>query len=679
MPAVAAQGQQRPAVAIELIVNHKPGGQVPFLRGLGPGGLGRVFRRLADAVAGKAGSGKVRLLPAAILLLRRGQISHAAPGSRVVFLPGRQQGQQRPGGLRGGAGADAVQFRVDIGAAAFPPTAIGILAGQQPIHRAAEVGLLHILADSRQSRQDGPGPVDIVDPPAPEPGAVGILFPAQETIGPLQGRIIPTITQAAQHFHHMGGNIGAGRIQHFPEIGKGQFRQIFAVVILVKGGPTAVFALQGQQPIHAATDGRLPARFLLRSQPGLGQGNDNLSSVIHIRVQVVVELERPAAGLRLGDAHLPIPRSIHLPCQQPAGGAAETRILRGNAGFQQGLLRQAGIPHRGNARLHHTAVFILDGKMVKAVVALFQGGMVGGKAPIPQGQQGINPGWLDAAPRAIRLLMLQHPLHDFPLGPAAEGFQRPLLIDAHQPIQIVKQAGQAEGRVGLGQGIVDFLARPGIKFVDARRRRNGADRAVGQDNQHWHDGAAGPAGKLVDVKGGPGRQQNQFRRHIGRPFPVPLPEQGQPDFGENPGFRHAALAQDEIPGPPQGFGFGGTAGQFQGKIALHRSAEVAGRAVILPPSAVILLLAEDVVDHLAPPLRILAIQKIGQQQIFGFHSGIGFQRPPPVAFGILAAAEIALAAGNNRIQLRGRRRRRQAGIKGCRFATNHGRVSSGWV
>ena len=349
----------------------------------------------------------------------------------MVRRAGRQQGQQGPRGLRGRAGADAVQFRVDIRAAAFPPTAVGVLMGQQPVHSAADVGLLHILANSRQGRQHGPGPINVIDPPAPEPGTVAILFPAQKLIGPLQGRIVATITQAAQHFNDMGGNIGAGRIQHFPEIGKGQFRQIFAVVILVKGGPTAVFALQGQQPSHAAANGGLPSRFLGGGQPGLGQSDNNLGPVIHIRVQVVVELERPAAGLGLGGAHLPIAGRVHLPRQQPTGGAAQARILGGNARFQQGLLRQAGIPHRGNARLHHTAIFILDGKVVKAVVALFQGGMVGGKAHILQGQQGIDPGRLNAAPRAIGLLMLQHPFHDFPLGPPPKGFQRPLLINAH--------------------------------------------------------------------------------------------------------------------------------------------------------------------------------------------------------------------------------------------------------
>ena len=88
----------------------------------------------------------------------------------------------------------------------------------QPVHRAADVGLVHVLSDGLQGRQHGAHSVDVVDAPPSEPGAVGLLLAANILIGPFERSEIPGIAKLPQHFHDVGGNVNAGRVQSFAEV-----------------------------------------------------------------------------------------------------------------------------------------------------------------------------------------------------------------------------------------------------------------------------------------------------------------------------------------------------------------------------------------------------------------------------------------------------------------------------
>ena len=106
--AVAAQRPERPVVAVEVVLEHE--------------------------VTGEARAREVWLDPLAVGCLRAHQVLDAAHGGGVVERLQGEQGEQRPGRLRGGAGALAPQGGVLVGGAALTPAAIRLLVVFEPAH-----------------------------------------------------------------------------------------------------------------------------------------------------------------------------------------------------------------------------------------------------------------------------------------------------------------------------------------------------------------------------------------------------------------------------------------------------------------------------------------------------------------------------------------------------------------
>ena len=138
----------------------------------------------------------------------------------------------------------------------FAPAAARLLVGQQPIGPGHDGRIVGRHADGRQPGQRLPGAVDVVDAPAAEPTAVGLLRAADVGHGPIDGRIAHAAAQLAQRFQHAAGQVGRAGIDHGVVIGEGDVAEELAVVVAVESAPAAVAILHGQHPAQAAVDRR---------------------------------------------------------------------------------------------------------------------------------------------------------------------------------------------------------------------------------------------------------------------------------------------------------------------------------------------------------------------------------------------------------------------------------------
>ena len=141
----------------------------------------------------------------------------------------------------------------------------------------------------------------------------------------------------------MRGHVGRGRVDDRAEVAERQLVDEVAGVVRVERAPAAVLGLHSGQPGQRAVDGGLVARRL-RAHPA--QRQHHLGGVVGVGVVVVVELERPAAGRRLRPFHLPVARAVDLLAEHPPGGAAQGRVVGGQAGVGQRGHGQHGVPDR---------------------------------------------------------------------------------------------------------------------------------------------------------------------------------------------------------------------------------------------------------------------------------------------------------------------------------------------
>src|SRR5262245_32392482 len=157
--------------------------------------------------AGEAGAIPVPILPGAILLLRRHEVrdpplQRGAPGSA-----GGKQREQRPRRLRRGGLAASGQLGTLVALARLPPTAIGVLAPLQPANRALNVLLAEVFADGAQAAHHRPRPIDIVDAPATEPGAV-VALPGFQEVERAGGRLeVSAVAERAEQLEAAAGEV----------------------------------------------------------------------------------------------------------------------------------------------------------------------------------------------------------------------------------------------------------------------------------------------------------------------------------------------------------------------------------------------------------------------------------------------------------------------------------------
>src|SRR5439155_19210555 len=101
-----------------------------------------------------------------------------------------------------------------------------------------------------------------------------------------------------------------------------------------------------------------------------------------------------------------------------------------------------------------------------------------------------DPRGLDPAPGAVGFLALDDPALGVVKGKAPEERERPALVGPQDAVEAEKSAGPRRG--GRGR-----LEATGAQFVDGEGERPG--RPVRGHHGEGDDGAAGPAGEVVDI------------------------------------------------------------------------------------------------------------------------------------------------------------------------------------
>ena len=99
------------------------------------------------------------------------------------------------------------------------------------------------------------------------------------------------------------------------------------------------------------------------------------------------------------------------------------------------------------------------------------------------------------------LLMIQHPSDNFALRKPTQRVHGQPLVEAHEPVQLVKHAGPAPKCFGLGKEVFRFGPRRRVEIVHFGPLRNTTGGMLGKDDQHGNDGCSGPAREIIDVEG----------------------------------------------------------------------------------------------------------------------------------------------------------------------------------
>ena len=126
----------------------------------------------------KSGACGIVFSPGSVFVLSAEEVFDTALDGVAVRVAAGAESHNRPGGLAGGAGTATFEGRKVVRFAGFSPAAIVILAAFEPVARAADPLLVHVLADRGESAQNLPGAVDVVHAPASVPRSVGFLSAA---------------------------------------------------------------------------------------------------------------------------------------------------------------------------------------------------------------------------------------------------------------------------------------------------------------------------------------------------------------------------------------------------------------------------------------------------------------------------------------------------------------------
>ena len=278
---------------------------------------------------------------------------HARARPPAVALAGRQQGHQRPGGLRGGRGAPADPRRVRVGAQVLAPAAVVVLVLLQPAAPpAGSAGLAGGQPAAISAGTTDAGAVDVVDAPAAEPGAVRLLLgeqPGRCRAGCAGRRPCPraaSISTTCAVTSADGGSMTSPKSQNGSRLGK-------VLVLSASNAPQppsrdCMPRFQRDRPVdgraHRVRVGvrrrgaaRAPPRRCRRCRGSCRCANSNA---------------QPPGG-EFGPAHRPVARTADLLAEHPVGGPHAAPGRRRARRRRQRDERQAGVPHRRLAGLDH--------------------------------------------------------------------------------------------------------------------------------------------------------------------------------------------------------------------------------------------------------------------------------------------------------------------------------------
>ncbi len=240
-------------------------------------------------------------------------------------------------------------------------------------------------------------------------------------------------------------------------VGKGNVLKHHLGVVFIEAGPAAILALHGEDPGDRAL-----AHIVLVAFPrvvvDLVQGQKHLGGIVGVGIKLVVELEIPAAGLRIPHLHRPVALVPHFLRQHPVGSLEQPRIGARNAGLAQRIDRISGIPHRRHAGLHAEGwlqevgnPLVFDAQLLELIHGADGLRVVDRVAQTAQSENGVEHGRINRAQTVAHLQAFQDPLLRFPDGHLA---QRP---DMH-PLGPVKEPVHYQEEVAPAQYLLAIPA-----------------------------------------------------------------------------------------------------------------------------------------------------------------------------------------------------------------------------
>ena len=241
------------------------------------------------------------------------------------------------------------------------------------------------------------------------------------------------------------------------------------------------------------------------------QSQQHLRGIIGVRVELVIELEIPAARLRIPYLHRPIALVPHFLGEHPVSRLQQPRIRARNSRLAQRIDRIRGVPHRRHAGLHAEGwlqiirnPFLLNAQLLKLIHRPNGLRIIHGVAQAAQRKNRIEHGRINGAQAVTHLQAFQDPLLRFADRDLA---QRP---DVHpfgpmkQPVHHQEEVPPADyllsipTQVQLGIGLAADK-----ELIDASFRRQFFEGlfCVGDGKRH-QDGAR-PGRNLVNVEVAP--------------------------------------------------------------------------------------------------------------------------------------------------------------------------------
>src|SRR5687768_8930547 len=136
-----------------------------------------------------------------------------------------------------------------------------------------------IDASKSKCFQYRPGAINVIAPPASEPGAAWFLLPEQVGQSTLHDFPVPVLSVQSQKTRAARGNVAGWGIKQGTVIGKRNFVEIIVGIIAIKSGKTSVGGLHSGKPIRRSGNiFAISLRVCLMKRPGDGSG------IVEVRV-----------------------------------------------------------------------------------------------------------------------------------------------------------------------------------------------------------------------------------------------------------------------------------------------------------------------------------------------------------------------------------------------------------
>ena len=210
------------------------------------------------------------------------------------------------------------------------------------------------------------------------------------------------------------------------------------------------------------------------------QRQQHLRGVVHVRVKLIIELERPAARNHILHALGPIALVPHFLGQQPVHRLQQPRIVLRNSRLAQCVDRLRGVPHRRHARLHpegrrriiQLSIRIVDAQLLELVHRANELRIVLRVSQAGQRNNRIQHGRIDRAKPVGHLEARQQPLLCLLQRHLAQRPDVNALKPVRNPIHHKKEVPPTDRLSAIPPQVqVGVLASTHKEFVDSLLRR----------------------------------------------------------------------------------------------------------------------------------------------------------------------------------------------------------------